>query len=240
MKYLELCNEVLIRLREDEITDVKDPDNEPQQKLVTRFVNDALSFVDKSHTWNAKRKIWAIDLQEGMGAYTIAGLESSALYKIRWAGPGGLLKEVDTRWMAGQPDNKGRPVYFTQSYVDNHNTELRLWPIPNEDYQSGGVIYEYSIAEYFLSDYNGDYYDPNKSLIIEGFKETARLKENDDIMTLPLDPVLYFALAYSSRERGEVSGQSSMELFALAKSYLTDAISWDVSKSSTEYLWEVA
>ena len=240
MKYLELCNEVLIRLREDEITDVKDPDNEPQQKLVTRFVNDALSFVDKSHTWNAKRKIWTIDLQEDMGAYTLDGLEASPMYKIRWAGPGGHLHEADTRWMAGQPDNKGRPVYFTQSYVDNHQTQLRLWPIPNEDYQSGGTIHEYSIAEYFDSEYNGGYYDPNKSLVIEGFKASELLVDNDDLMKLPLDPVLYFALAYSSRERGEVSGQSSMELFALAKSYLNDAISWDVAKSSTEYLWEVA
>jgi hypothetical protein len=240
VKYLELCNEVLIRLREDEITDVKDPDNEPQQKLVTRFVNDALSFVDKSHTWNAKRRAWLIDLKEDMSAYTIDGLESSSLYTVQWSGSGGALKEADARWIASQPNKKGRPAYFSQAYVSNHNTELRIWPTPDEKYQLGGDVDEYSIAEYFSSEYNSAFQDPNLSLIINGFKECARLKENDDIMTLPLDPVLYFALAYSSRERGEVGGQSSMELFALAKSYLTDAISWDVSKSSTEYLWEVA
>jgi hypothetical protein len=46
-------------------------------------------------------------------------------------------------------------------------------------------------------------------------------------------------MAYASRERGEAGGASSMELFALAKQYLSDAISWDANNSSLEYIWSV-
>jgi len=66
---------------------------------------------------------------------------------------------------------------------------------------------------------------------------SAPMKNDDDLIRLPIDPVMYYALAYSSRERGEVGGQTSGELFALAKQYLSDAISWDVSNSELEYVW---
>ena len=41
MTYLEMCNEVLVRMREEEIESVKDSNNDPQQKIICTFVNDA-------------------------------------------------------------------------------------------------------------------------------------------------------------------------------------------------------
>ena len=36
-----MVNEVLVRMREDEVTSVADPDNDAQQKIVCKFVQDA-------------------------------------------------------------------------------------------------------------------------------------------------------------------------------------------------------
>ena len=62
MTYLEMVNEVLVRMREEEVTSVVDPENDPEQKMVCKFVNDARSFVERSHAWNALRRVWVIDL----------------------------------------------------------------------------------------------------------------------------------------------------------------------------------
>ena len=90
--------------------------------------------------------------------------------------------------------------------------------------------------------YNGNgSYDarpPELRLIAEGYKMAHLGNHNTAIIDLPEQPILYYALALASRERGEVGGQSSIELFALSKQYLSDAISWDVSNSRGEYLWE--
>ena len=239
MTYLEMVNEVLIRMREDEITSVTDPNNEPQQKLVCKFVNDARSFVDKSHTWNAQRKLWLIDLVKGMPAYTLFdSSESGAVYTCRWAGKGGSLREANARWLSQQKQQYGTPQFFSPGYVSSHEMQVRVWPIPDEENEKAGDVAEYNIAEYNEAEYAGSRISNNNtSLIFEGFKGFPRLERNNDRIELPIDPVMYYALAYSSRERGEVGGQTSGELFALGKQYLSDAIAWDVNNAPLEYLW---
>ena len=49
MNYLELVNNVLVRLREAEVTA---PTDTPYSKLISTFVNDAKRFVEDSFQWN--------------------------------------------------------------------------------------------------------------------------------------------------------------------------------------------
>ena len=239
MTYLEMVNEVLVRMREDEIASVTDPNNEPQQKLVCKFVNDARSFVDKSHTWNVQRKIWVVDLAKGMPAYTLFdSAESGSVYSCRWAGSGGRLNEANARWLSQKKQTYGTPLYYSPGYVSNHEMQIRVWPTPDEENEKGGDVAEYNIAEYNEAEYSGGRISSNKTtLVLEGYKATPRLVNDNDSILLPIDPVMYYALAYSSRERGEVGGQTSGELFALGKQYLSDAIAWDVNNAPLEYLW---
>ena len=240
MNYLEMCNEVLVRMREVEISSVTDPDNDPQQKLVTKFVNDAKQFVERSHSWNALRKMWVIDLAHEVHKYNLMGAsEQARIYLVRYVS-GAILKEANPQWLERKPGQNGSPHWYSLSDVHNHNVTLKVWPYPDNTFGDSHDVYEFGEAEW--SEFNEDnpsyFGSPDKTLFAYGFGHQDRLKNDEDAFLIPEDPVLYYALAYAARERGEAGGASSMEIFALANQYLSDAISWDVSNSHLEYIWK--
>jgi hypothetical protein len=266
MNYLEMCNEVLVRMREVEISSVKD-DNDPQQKLVCKFVNDAKQFVERSHDWNALRTFWVVDLAHDVHKYELVGAtEQSKIYNVQYVS-GCPMREANARWLESRPQTKGNPHCYSLGSVKDNAVVLRVWPYPDNTFGDAHDIYEFGTAIldgkyrvtpalygqgiYTDSHYNqpeglvdGDFNptyaaSPDKTLMVHGFAQTMRLKEDADKFVIPEDPILYYALAYAARERGEAGGASSMELFALAKQYLSDAISWDVGNSHLEYIWKV-
>lgn len=148
MNYLELCNEVLVRMREDEITDIADPANEPQQKLVTRFVQDAYDFVLKAHNWNAQRKEWKIPIIEGQNIYDLpVSSEGASVYSVELkdgCDKKGNMIEVDAPGMARLDEcQTGVPYYYAPSRVSNGQLGLEIWPmpvIPTTDGGGGGTV----------------------------------------------------------------------------------------------------
>ncbi len=56
------------------------------------------------------------------------------------------------------------------------------------------------------------------------------LVDNTDVLRIPWEPVLHFAVALAARERGETGGTSTPEYFAIADKYLSDAIALDAQK----------
>lgn len=274
MNYLEMCNEVLVRMREQEIERVDDPMNDPQQRLVCKFVNDAKRLVENSHTWNGLRKVWVIDLAHEVHKYNLMGAsEQTPIYLVRYVS-GAVLKEANPRWMERKPGQNGSPHWYTLSNVHNHNVTLKVWPYPDNTFGDSHDVYEFGEAEFptthsFALGETADLYDkakymkgrygvvddgsvddgsvndesyfgsPDKTLLAYGFAHQDRLKNDEDTFLVPEDPILYYALAYAARERGEAGGASSAELFAMAKQYLSDAISWDANNSHLEYIWNV-
>lgn len=264
MNYLEMCNEVLVRMREVEISSVHD-DNDPQQKLICKFVNDAKQFVERSHDWNALRTFWVVDLAHDVQKYELVGATAqSKIYNVQYVS-GRPMREANARWLESQLQKKGNPYCYSLGNVKDNAIEFKVWPYPDNtfthlNYEYGTAVLDgryrvtpalYGKGVYRDSRYNlpeglvdGGFHptyaaSPDKTLIVYGFAQTERLKEDADKLAVPEDPILYYALAYASRERGEAGGASSMELFALAKQYLSDAISWDVGNSHLEYIWSV-
>lgn len=236
MNYLDMCNEVLIRMREREILAVDHPDNDPQQKLVTRFVKDAATLVERSHTWNSSRKIWILDLAHEVYKYRLNGFaEQSSIYLARYDA-GAPLQERSADWMARQRRQMGTPQWYAPSHVSDHSVELHVYPRPDNTFGGSGDVFEYSVAE-FGENAGTQYASPTKTLFVYGYGKSQPLKNNLDEIALPNDPVMHYALAYAQRERGEAGGQNSQESFALAKQYLSDAIAWDVNNSRAEYNW---
>ena len=234
MNYLEMVNEVLVRMREEEVTDVNDPENDPEQRMVCKFVNDARSLVERSHAWNALRKLWVIDLRHEKYKYRLDGhAEASTIYLVRYAN-GLPLQEVPSKWIESKGREMGSPSWFAPSHVSTHAVELRVYPRPSNKYTGTGNVFEYTTAEYNEASYPSF----GNQLHVYGHGQGNRLFKNDDQILVPDDPVMNYALAFSQRERGEAGGQNSAEIFALAKQYLSDAISWDVTNSSGEYVWE--
>lgn len=233
MNYLQMCNEVLVRMREREIDSVSNPDNDPQQKLVTKFVQDAATLVDRSHTWNSSRKIWVLDLAHEVYKYTLKDFaEQSSISLVRYNN-GASLDEVSAYWMSRQQRSQGTPSWYAPSHVNNHTVEVHLHPRPDNTFGGGGNVFEYTISQYG----EASWASPEKQLLVYGYGKAKPLKNNADEIALPNDPVMHYALAYAQRERGEAGGQNSQETFALAKQYLADAISWDVNNSRREYEW---
>jgi hypothetical protein len=236
-----MVNEVLIRMREDEVLSVTDSNNDPQQKLVCKFVQDAVEFVMGSHTWNAQRKVWTVPLVEGKDRYTLpTSGQGAAIYTVRFSGTEELLDEANARYLSTKKGFAGKPSMYSTAWTDRDNLAVQLYPSPDARYKPSGDTSssEYGIAEYAVAEYNGAGENAGSDeLIIFGYSKAARLFTDVDDVALPHMPVMYYAMAYASRERGELGGQSTGELFQLAASYLSDAIAWDTNNSSLEYIW---
>jgi hypothetical protein len=134
-------------MREDEITDIADVDNEPQQKLVTRFVQDAYDFVLKAHNWNSQRKEWKIPIIEGQNIYELpVSSEGASVYSVELkddCNKKNDMIEVDAPGMARLDEcQTGVPYYYAPSRVVNGKLGLEIWPmpvIPKEPEEGGGT-----------------------------------------------------------------------------------------------------
>ena len=190
--------------------------------------------------------MWVIDLAHEVHKYNLMGAsEQARIYLVRYVS-GAVLKEANPRWMERKPGQIGSPHWYTLSDVHNHNVTLKVWPYPDNTFGDSHDVYEFGEAEFPFVNEDGVLIDPgsyvgspDKTLFAYGFAHQDRLKDDSDTFLIPEDPVLYYALAYAARERGEAGGASSVELFALAKQYLSDAISWDANNSHLEYIWNV-
>lgn len=212
MTYLEAVNQVLLRLREDTVTDVTGLDD-PVAEMVVSLVNDAKQLVEDAHTWNALRSDWAIATTAGDNLYSLtnAGNYGKIEYIVKDDGTElteETLYSLRKRQAASPADNK--PKYYAVNGTDaSGDIQLQLFPQPD-------AVYNYTVY---------------------GFKRQAELSAAADVLLVPSKPVVYYALAMAARERGEVGGQTAAELFALANVYLSDAIAWDASLNDLDNIW---
>jgi hypothetical protein len=274
MTYLEMVNEVLVRMRETEITPkqgVLSRELDPQQKMICKLVNDARTFVMRSHTWNAFRTVWILDLAHGVSRYNLrGGTEQSTVSFIRYDN-GSVLQEVNQHEISSRPLHQAKPLWFAPSRVNLGNespivvppsefnvseygawfsrygqedevirptdekcVQIEIWPTPDNSYGGTGDVYKYTEAQWGL----GQWGTQGSQLFAYGYSQPNLLYNDDDLMIVPNDPVLHFAMAYAISERGEAGGATAQQAFALSKQYLSDAISWDVNNSRGEYIWE--
>ena len=275
MTYFEMVNEVLIRMREIPIKlddgGVQSPNLDPQQRLVCKFVNDARTFVERAHTWNACRKVWVIDLAHEVSRYNLrGGTEQTTVSFIRYD-DGPILQEVHQNEISSRPAHQSKPLWFAPSWVNFDQTgpitigpseynvaefgertseygrseqiirpladkcvQIEIWPKPDNSFAGTGDVYEYTVAQFGMSMWA----PKGKMLYAYGYAQPFPLQYNEDLMIVPDDPVMHFALAYAISERGEAGGGGAQQAFALAKQYLSDAISWDANNSRGEYIWE--
>ena len=81
MTYLNLVNNVLRRLREDEVSSVQD---NTYSKLVGDFVNDAKRMVEDAWDWSALRTTLTVTTSAGTFNYVLTGSQNriKVLYHI--------------------------------------------------------------------------------------------------------------------------------------------------------------
>lgn len=212
MTYLQIVNKVLRLMREDEIASVVSPDD-VVAALVCDFVNDAKRTVEDAHDWNVLRESISVNTAASNSSVGVTGAGKYLRIEDVYDSAGIALKEITNKRMtrlkalAGPDDN---PRYYCVNGVDGSgDVKLMLHPTPA------------SVAP----------------LTVTAFVAQADLAADADELDVPVQPVVYLALALAARERGEVGGQTAAEIFLMADRYLSDAIAKDVALTEYEYDW---
>jgi len=209
MTYLELVNGVLSRMREDTVTTLAG-ETDVVALIVKDFVNDAKRLVEDSHTWNSQRTEWNITTGVGTDSYPLTNSGNYAKIEYILQDTGEQLREATLYYIKKNNAGSNKPSSYAINGVDaNGDVRLTLHPTPDAAY----------------------------NFTVTGFQRSADLVLDDDSLSVPAKPVLYYALAYAARERGEVGGQTAAEIFAMANRYLSDAIAWDASLSTLDDIW---
>ena len=212
MTYLNLVNNVLRRLREDEVTSVQ---SNTYSKMVGDFVNDAKRIVEDSWDWSALRTTLTITTTADIFNYVLTGSQNriKALNVIN--DTANVFMEYKTAayfdevYLVSDPV-KGAPKYYSYNGVDsNGDTQIDIYPVPEKEY----------------------------TIRFNCVKRTADLSADADDLLVPSMPVMHLAIALLARERGETGGTSAPEYFSIADRYLADAIALDAQKHPEEVIF---
>ena len=210
--YLELTNEVLIRLREPEASSVSD---NAYVKLIAKYINDSKRQVEDAYNWNSLSETLSATTATDIFNYVLVGTgQRFRVIDVLNDTSNTVLQNATTTWMNRMfllgSTNKNSPMYYNFNGTNTDgDTQVDLFPIPD------GV------------------YDIRFNVI----RPQVELSANSDKLLVPHEPVILGALARAQAERGEDGGVQSAETYALFKQSLSDAIALESSRYVEESEW---
>jgi hypothetical protein len=212
MNYIQLVNDVLIRLREPEASSVSDT---AYVKLIAKFVNDSKRMVEDSYNWNSLSETLTADTTAELFNYVLEGSgQRFRVIDVINDTTNAFVELATTKWMDQQflmtTPVRGAPQYYNFNGTDaNGDTQVDLYPIPN------GV---YNIRFNIIK--------PQEPLVA-----------NADTLLVPHEPVILGALARAQAERGEDGGVQAGETYQLMRQSLADAIALESGRYLEEQEW---
>lgn len=210
--FLELTNDVLIRLREPEASSVSD---NAYVKLIAKYVNDSKRQVEDAYNWNALSETLSAVTTADVFNYVLVGTgQRFRVIDVLNDTSNFIMRNATTRWMDEQflltNPAKGSPYYYNFNGTDtNGDTQVDLFPIPNGVY----------------------------NIRFNVIRPQVELATNSDKLLVPHEPVILGALARAQAERGEDGGVQSAETYALFKQSLADAIGLESARYFEEEAW---
>jgi len=210
--YLELVNDILIRMREPTVTTVQE---NVLSKLVGKLVNDSKRQVEDAYSWNSLSNTLMIETIADTYGYVLTG--SGTRFKVidvQDTSNRYQLNNIDSKsistYLLNDP-NPGKPMYYNFNGVHTTgDTKVDFYPVP-----SAGLTLYFNL------------YIPQEKLVAD-----------TDTMLAPEEPVLLGAFARALVERGEDGGLNSSEAYGLFKASLADAIAIESSRYVEEETWE--
>jgi hypothetical protein len=203
--YLQAVNDVLVRLREEEVSTVSET---PYSTLIGKFVNDAKRHVEDAYEWNVLGTTSIITTTSGTYSYSLTG--SGQKFRVQDAinstskiGIDNIPFATMNRFLNfGTPSNS-IPQYYTFDGVDsNADTKVTLFPIPDSVYTI------------------------KFSLVVP----QALLSSDSTVISVPAELIVQNAYARALVERGEDGGLNSSEAYQLYKSMLSDYIATEATR----------
>lgn len=136
---------------------------------------------------------------------------------------------MNSRYQIPNPTTTGLPTEFAVTGQVSGNR-----PLSSSNSDLAGSL---EITIYPPTVKNAVGVDTKLGLGVEGVRQQAPLVASSDRLFVPSLPVYTLATALASRERGEVGGAPTSELFVTADRHLSDAISIDSALFANELNW---
>ena len=199
MTYLELINDVLVRLRETTVASVSET---TYSTLIGKFVNDAKRQVEDAYAWNVLGTTITLSTTSGTYQYALtgAGQKFQVIDVLNVTSNIGM-KNIDFASMNRKQNFStpvsGIPYEFCFDGVDgNYDTKVTIYPRPDGVYS---IPFSLAVPQ-------------------------ATLSSGSTVIAVPDVLVAQNAYARALVERGEDGGLSSSEAYQLYKSMLSDYI----------------
>jgi hypothetical protein len=199
MTYLELVNDVLIRLREPTVATVTATS---YSTLIGKFVNDAKRQIEDAFSWNILGTTITITTSAGTYSYALTGSgQKFQVIDVLNTTSNIGMKNIDFASM-NRKQNFSTPVsgipseYAFDGVNGNYDTKVTIYPRPDGVYS---IPFSLSVPQ-------------------------ATLTLDQTVVLVPDVLVVQNAYARALVERGEDGGLSSSEAFLLYKSMLSDYI----------------
>jgi hypothetical protein len=203
--YLQAVNDVLVRLREEEVSTVTETS---YSALIGKFVNDAKRQIEDAYEWNVLGTTVIIPTVSGTYSYSLTG----AGQKFRVQDAINTTSKISitnitfasmNRYLNFGTPSSSIPMYYTFDGVDsNSDTKVTLFPIPDAAYNI------------------------QFSLVVP----QAILSSDGTAISVASELVVQNAYARALVERGEDGGMNSSEAYQLYKSMLSDYIATEATR----------
>jgi hypothetical protein len=210
--YLGLVNDILIRMREPEVSTVNE---NTLSKLIGKLVNDSKRQVEDAYSWNALNSTLTVTTVADTHNYVLTG--SGTRFKVIEATDvtnKTTINALTTKMMSQYlltSEQTGSPLYYNFNGLDSTgDTKVNVFPIP-----TAGLSLSFNL------------YIPQ-----------SELSADSDTLFAPKEPVILGAFARALVERGEDGGLNSSEAYGLYKASLADAIAIESSRYVEEDAWE--
>jgi len=205
MTYLELVNDVLVRLRESTVSTVGET---TYSSLIGKFVNDAKRQIEDSYTWNVLNQTITVTTAANTSSYSLTG--SGQKFRIAEALNttsnivlGNIaVSDMNRRLSFGTPATGIPSDYCFNGSDSSNDTKVDLYPIPD-----GVYTLKFDVTV------------PQTNLTSDG----TSVKVLDYL-------VAQSAYARALIERGEDGGTASSEAYALFRGMLSDAIAMESTR----------
>ena len=214
MTYLQLINEVLKRLREDQVSAV---DYSAYSSLISTFVNDAKREVENAWNWEVLKTEYTITPDGTNSGFSITGLTESEAR---------LAYDDCKRPMVY--DVKANDEFQLNEYsYDRYITRLRTDP---DSFSTNDKPWWFAVNKGSTGQWS-IYFDgvpsSTRSYKVWFYAPQAELSTATTDILVPWRPVVHLALIYALDERGEEIGEPGSKAWLRYENSLTDAISMD-------------
>jgi hypothetical protein len=205
MTYLELVNDVLVRLRESTVSTVGET---TYSSLIGKFVNDAKRQIEDTYTWNVLNQTVTVTTAGGTSSYSLTGTGqkfriAEALNTTNYIVLSNIaVSDMNRKLSFGTPVQGVPTEYCFNGSDGNGDTKVDLYPVPNGVYT---LKFDVTI--------------PQANLTADG----TSVKVLDYL-------VAQSAYARALIERGEDGGTNSSEAYALFRGMLSDAIAMESTR----------